>query len=192
MATESNKSQSWLSPIEAIKLIGKLCCDRDWNDTEARTLEDDKHKDALRQLYASLQSGEVEAYYHQFDGLNRKLSAIDAADEFFHIDLKINSCRIGPVEGRPFSLKIHKEQLENFLRKHMVEREPSSNKARNDALQCLRHHFSNKTESELGINDKERYATLKSKLPSLSKRSYGLVKQQAAEQTNRRSELKTG
>lgn len=101
----------FLSPREAIEqLVGPATFDNwDFNKTEHIKL-------ATGNLLKALQSGNVEAYYSDFDGFPRLLRPELAADQFFKIDAKRDCCFLGAFSPHPNDLKIKLADLEKYIR----------------------------------------------------------------------------
>lgn len=120
MAIGEIKEKFFLSPREAVALIGPESFGPDWKPD--LPYDDPIMKAALRNLYAALQSGTVDAYHHDFDGFERPLAPVEAANDFFKIDLKRNCCFFGP--SPPRELKISRAALKAFLEAVRKAQEP--------------------------------------------------------------------
>ena len=108
----------FLSPKQAIKIIGPLSFGTDWQHD--LPLDHPHMQGALRNLYKALQSGTVSAFHHAFDGHERQLTAAQAGNEFFKIDVKRDCCFFGPIVGPPNELKIVRSELITFLENHRL------------------------------------------------------------------------
>jgi hypothetical protein len=106
-------TQIFVKPCQALQIVGRECFGQSWRedciDDEFSTPRDI----ALRSLRAALQSGEVRAFWHNFDG-ERQLQPYQAAGEFFRINLKEDCIHL--ADGAPQQCGIHAADLVKFIR----------------------------------------------------------------------------
>jgi hypothetical protein len=103
----------FVKPRQALQIVGRECFGQSWRedciDDEFSTPRDT----ALRSLRAALQSGEVRASWHHFDG-EHPLQPYQAAGEFFRINLRDDCVHLD--DGAPQRCRIHAADLVKFIR----------------------------------------------------------------------------
>jgi len=162
------ESKFFLSPREAIdELVGPATHGDAWK--LGLPADDDRVRSALRNLYKALQSGNVAAFHHAFDGHERQLSAAEAANEFFKIDLKRDGCLFGPIEGPPQQLKINRADLIAFLEAVQSARVHESG---SDLDQCAAWLIERLSTSGRRPVNKDLRPEAKKHWPNLSERGY--------------------
>lgn len=162
------KDRFFLSPREAIdEIVGPATHGDAWQ--KQLPAGNDLVKIALRNLYTVLQGGKITAYHHAFDGHERQLTAIEAANEFFKIDLDRNCCLFGPIEGPPRELKISRADLVAFLdsAQSADEAQPPS-----DLEQCTCWLIERLSTTGRRPLNKELEPEALQRWPKLSKRQY--------------------
>ena len=188
MAIGEITEKYYISPKEAVTIIGRKSFD-EWNDN---LLEDAKNPlviSALKNLYKALQSGKVAAYTHSQDGFERRLNAVEAANDFFRIDLKIDACFDSAVPVHLVQLKIRKDALEKYLK--AIKHKHIGGKI-SDETSCQKWLTNLFQEQDNPPIKDELYRNALTKFPSLSKRAFTTIRNQAAKSAGKPWLLKGG
>mgnify|MGYP001262148768 CR=1 FL=1 len=104
-----------MSPVEAFQIVGRESFGPDWHPDCVNDPDSEHRRIALKNLRAALQSGQVNAFWHDFDH-ERELTPIDAAGEFFRVNLDDNCIHLSFFAGKPIQCGIHADQLATFIR----------------------------------------------------------------------------
>lgn len=161
------KDTYFVTPREAIdEIVGPATHGDTWQ--KQLPANDDRVRKALRNLYKALQSGKVSAFHHAFDGHERLLTAAEAANDFFKIDLDRDCCLFGPIEGLPRELKICRADLVGFLEATQSVIAPP---ALSDLEQCTRWLMERLSAAGRRPVNKELEPEASKRWPNLSGRS---------------------
>jgi hypothetical protein len=125
--------------------VGQLSYD-DWVDSCAEDKESEHRIGALRNFRKALQSGSVTAFRHRFDGRETLLTPIDAAGEFFEIDLERDGVILSGLPEFLFECRVSAEQLKAFMRKFEPRAAMPSIKAEADFKKWLTSEVNSKRE----------------------------------------------
>lgn len=87
----------------------------DWDADCAQDKDSELRRVALKNLRLALQSGAVQALWHG-DQRGHPLTPIEAAGEFFKIDLERDCINLSAFAGEPIRAGIHTDDLKAFLR----------------------------------------------------------------------------
>ncbi|MDC1198833.1 hypothetical protein N8071_00455 [bacterium] len=105
----------FISPREAFQIVGAESFRSSWDPSCAEDEDSEQRHVALNNLRAALESGRVQAYWHDFD-YERPLRPYEAAGEFFQINLKKDCIHLSFFAGKPIQCGISREDLLAFIR----------------------------------------------------------------------------
>lgn len=108
------KKTFFVSPVEAFQIVGRESFGPDWKADCVDDPESELYRIAMLNLCAALESGQVSAFWHDFDH-ERELTTIDAAGEFFRINLGENCIHLSFFAGKPIECRIRSDQLVTFI-----------------------------------------------------------------------------
>ena len=103
-----------MSPVEAFQIVGRQSFGPNWDPDSVNDADSDQRRIALQNLRAALQSGQVSAFWHDWD-YERELTPVDAAGEFFRVNLEDNCIHLSFFAGKPIQCGIHADQLATFI-----------------------------------------------------------------------------
>lgn len=95
--------------------MGRESFGSDWNDECTHDEDSELRRVALKNLRLALQSGTVQAIWYG-DRSEHVLTPIEAAGEYFRIDLESDCINLSFFAGEPIRAAIHAEDLKAFIR----------------------------------------------------------------------------
>lgn len=107
----------FVSPVEAFQIVGRESFGSNWQESCIADKNSEFREIALKNLRLALQSDHVRAFWHDFD-YERELTPVDAAGEFFRINLDKNCIHLSFYAGQPIQCGVHAEDLIAFIRAH--------------------------------------------------------------------------
>ncbi|MFT4095691.1 MAG: hypothetical protein QM651_01120 [Rhodoblastus sp.] len=186
MAIGKIDEKYFLSPLEAIELVGPETYGDEWR--QGLPVNDLMMKGALHNLYTALQSGSVLAVHHCGDGNETPLPPIEAAHEFFKIDLASNAC-FPRGYSTPFALKIDRAGLLAYLKRH---RPVMGRATLADNSRC-RQWLVDLIEAGTELKPNKRlFEDASARFPGLSYRAFLKARARAIEHTRREDLAKGG
>lgn len=132
-------------------------------------------------LQAALESGHVRAFWHDFDH-ERELTPIDAAGEFFRINLDQNCIHLSYFAGQPIQCRIHSDDLITFIR---ANGELAPQTKINEITECRKWIVARIQSGEKISPVKFLEEEAKQKFPNISGRGFKRARDAAIDETGR-------
>lgn len=114
----------FVSPVEAFQVVGQESFGPDWDANCILNNDSELRRVALNNLRLALQSGTVQALWYG-DQREHPLTPIEAAGEFFKIDLERDCINLSVFAGEPIRAGIHADDLKAFIR-NAIETSPAT------------------------------------------------------------------
>ena len=173
------QKKMFVSPVEAFQIVGQESFGSNWNDACINDEDSELRQIALKNLRLALQSGYVQALRHDFD-YERPLTAIDAAGEYFKIDLERNCINLSFFAGQPIQARIHVDDLRAFIRNNL---DATPAPIIRDETECSRWIVARIRNGERVKPKALLWAEAKREFPNLSERAFNRAREVANEKT---------
>lgn len=177
-----------MSPVEAFQIVGRESFGPNWHPDCGYDPDSEHRRIALQNLRVALQSGQVSAFWHDFDH-ERELTPIDAAGEFFRINLDENCIHLSFFGGKPIQCGIHAEQLATYVRSEGAKSTKLTVGAEKACSQWLHEMMS--SDQSIPANE-TLWKIAQQKFCGLSRAAYKRARARAIEQSGRRDLAKSG
>jgi hypothetical protein len=175
------KKTYFVSPVEEFQIVGRESYGPNWKPDCADDPDSAHRHLVLGNLRAALQSGQVSAFWHDFD-YERELTPIDAAGEFFRINLAGNCIHLSFSAGKPIQCGIHADQLALFIRSEGARSTKLTIGAENACFQWLL----SKMSGDEGISKSDTlWRIAKQEFPALSRAAFLRARKRAIEDAGR-------
>jgi len=182
------KKTYFVSPVEAFQIVGRESFGPNWHPDCADDPDSEHRRIALQNLRVALQSGQVSAFWHDFDH-ERALTPIEAAGEFFRINLEENCIHLSFFEGKPIQCGIHAGQIAAFVRSEGAKSTKLTIGAENACFQWLLDMMSG--DRSIPTND-ILWQMAQQKIAGLSRAAFKRARTRAIEHSGRKDLSKSG
>lgn len=159
--------------------MGQESFGSDWSEDCINDEDSELRRVALKNLHLALQSGHVQAFWHDFDH-ERPLKSIDAAGEFFRIDLERDCINLSFFAGQPIQAGVHADDLREFIR-NSLDASPAPTVGAETA--CRRWIVTRIRNGERVKPTGFLWAEAQREFPRLSQRAFKRARQDAIEET---------
>lgn len=171
----------FVSPVEAFQIVGHESFGSSWS-VHCINDEDSEHRSvALANLCLALQSGQVDAFWNRFD-YERPLKPIEAAGEFFKIDLERDCINLSFFASEPIQAGIHADDLKAFVRNNL---DASLAPTVGDETACRKWIVMRIRNEERVTPTRFLWTEAKRKFPRLSRRAFSRARRAAIIETGR-------
>jgi hypothetical protein len=169
----------FVSPVEAFQIAGHESFGSSWNEDYINYEDSEFQRVALNNLRKALESGEVQALWHRFD-FEHPLKPIEAAGEFFKIDLDNDCINLSRFAGEPIQARIHVDDLKTFFRNN---KDATSGSSVAVETACRRWIVARIKNGEQVSPTAFLWSESKHKFPSLAKRAFVRARKAAVAET---------